>query len=360
MIEIRNICKRFGETVAADDISAVFPDGAITVLIGPSGCGKTTLMKMINRLSEPDSGEIRIRGKSNTDYDPVQLRRSIGYAIQDAGLFPHYSVFENIAVVPRLLGWKKDRIRARVFELLDLVTLDAGYAEAYPAQLSGGEKQRVSLARALAGDPDILLMDEPFGAIDPINRQTIHAAFLEIQEQLKKTIVFVTHDMGEAIKLGDRVAILKNGRLVQFDEPAEILARPADEFTARLLGSDRRIQFLTLKRLRDFLSPEAPLKLPEDATAETAAQALSQSDATAAFVVRESDGRLTARFTRDPESGRISREENPTRLDRNMNLKETLAVMLESGERILPVTDGARRLLGQVELDRLFDEIARF
>ncbi len=246
MIELRDVRKVFpasrkgGEPATAlDDVSLTFAPGRIHVLIGPSGCGKTTLLKSINRLTEPDAGTIHIDDINALEYDPVKLRRSIGYVIQEVGLFPHYDVFANIAVVPRLLDWTEDRIRERVRELLDLMNLDASsYAHKYPAQLSGGESQRVGLARALAADPKILLMDEAFAAIDPINRLALHEAFLDIQRKLQKTIVMVSHDMGEAFRLGDRIAVMNAGRVVQFAEPRELLDAPVNDFVAELLRGD--------------------------------------------------------------------------------------------------------------------------
>ncbi|MDD4765706.1 MAG: ABC transporter ATP-binding protein, partial [Atribacterota bacterium] len=226
-IELKNVTKRFGNDVAVDKLNLQMEKGTITMLIGPSGCGKTTTMKMINRLVQLDEGEIKLEGTSVYDIDPVQLRRTIGYVIQEIGLFPHFTVYDNIATVPRLLKWDESKIKKRVEELLDMVTLDSSYAYRYPLQLSGGERQRVGLARALGADPEVLLMDEPFGAIDPINRLKLHDSFLEIQDEIKKTIVFVTHDINEAIKLGDKVAIIRDGKLVQYANSTEILYNPA-------------------------------------------------------------------------------------------------------------------------------------
>ena len=356
MIEFQNVSKRFGETLAADNIDITFPDGQISVLIGPSGCGKTTLMKMINRLVDPDAGQILINGGSVSQRDPVELRRSIGYAIQEVGLFPHYTIFDNVALVPRLLKWPASRIKDRVMELLDLVTLDESYAQRYPSQLSGGEKQRVGLARSLAADPDILLMDEPFGAIDPINRSTIHNTFLGIQEELKKTIVFVTHDMQEAVKLGDAVAILNAGRVIQFDTPEQILSNPESEFVAELLGKDRRIQILSLKKNSEYASTENVVTLEENASAEEAKKKLMEADQTIAFLL-SSAGRLLSRYYLDGE--RVRSDSKPLHLDRKMDLRETLSIMLETGERLLPVTGKDRKFLGVIRLEHLVDEVAR-
>lgn len=258
MIQLLHVTKQFGKQAAVNDVSLTIEDGKIAVFIGPSGCGKTTTLRMINKLVSADKGDIQIDGVSIADLDPVKLRRRIGYVIQDIGLFPHFSVFDNIAAVPRLLKWDENKIKDRVDELLDLVTLNSSYKDKYPLQLSGGEKQRVGLARALAADPDILLMDEPFGAIDPINRVKLQDLFLEVQEEIRKTIVFVTHDIDEAIKLGDKIAIMNAGRLVQYDTVPEILEHPANEFVEDLLGQDRNLKALNLEKVSDYMIKDHP------------------------------------------------------------------------------------------------------
>ena len=257
-LEFRHVSRRYGELVAVDDLSLTVPAGKICVLVGPSGCGKTTSLKMVNRLIEPTSGRILVGGRDVMAQDPIALRRGIGYVIQQVGLLPHLTVGENVAVVPRLLGWERPRIAARVDELLALTGLSPHtYHERYPAQLSGGERQRVGVARALAADPPVMLMDEPFGAVDPIVRERLQNELLRLQEQLAKTILFVTHDIDEAIKMGDLVAVMETGgRLAQFGPPAEILAHPASEFVARFVGADRGLKRLSLARVRD-LTPRA-------------------------------------------------------------------------------------------------------
>ena len=239
---------------AVDDLSLTIPAGDICVLVGPSGCGKTTAMKLVNRLISLTEGDIRIDGRSIGSLDETELRRGIGYVIQQIGLFPHMTVAGNIGTVPRLLGWDRQRIDARVRELLDLVGLDAdGDRERYPAQLSGGQRQRVGLARALAADPPLMLMDEPFGAIDPITRERLQDEFLRLHREIRKTVIFVTHDIDEAIKMGDRIAILaEGGRLAQYDTPDQILAGPANEFVARFVGNDRGLKRLSLATLEDL------------------------------------------------------------------------------------------------------------
>ncbi|MEV5652463.1 betaine/proline/choline family ABC transporter ATP-binding protein [Nocardia sp. NPDC052254] len=238
---------------AVDRISLTVPAGEIVVFVGPSGCGKTTTMRMINRLIEPTSGTITIAGRDVTAVNPDELRRNIGYSIQQSGLFPHMTVARNIATVPGLLGWDRKRIGARIEEMLELVGLDpATFRGRYPRQLSGGQQQRVGVARALAADPPVLLMDEPFGAVDPITRALLQDELLRLQTELHKTIVFVTHDFNEAVKLGDRIAVLGNrSRILQYDTPAAILADPADETVAGFVGSDAALKQLTLVRVAD-------------------------------------------------------------------------------------------------------------
>ena len=254
VIELREVTKRYGDKTAVDRLTLTIPDHAVTILLGPSGCGKTTTLKMINRLIEPTSGDIRIDGRSIAAMEPIALRRSIGYVIQETGLFPHYTVEGNIGVVPRLLGWDRKRIRARAEELLELVNLKAvEYLDRYPNELSGGERQRVGVARALAADPGILLMDEPFGAIDPINRRSLQDFFLGLQSDLHRTVVFVTHDIGEAVKLGDNIAIMRDGHLVQMDATHELLEHPADAFVTELLGATRSAEQLLLSRAARYV-----------------------------------------------------------------------------------------------------------
>ncbi len=257
VVAFEHVTKRYGgpgAPPAVDDLSLTVPAGEICVLVGPSGCGKTTSMKMVNRLIEPTSGRITIGGEDVASLPAVELRRRIGYVIQQVGLFPHLTVGENVSVVPRLLRWPATRIRERSDELLDLIGLEPGqYRDRYPTELSGGERQRVGVARALAADPPVMLMDEPFGAVDPIRRDRLQNEFLRLQEQVRKTVVFVTHDVDEAIKMADRIAILQRGGiLAQYDTPAAILANPASEFVERFVGADRGLKRLSLGRVRDL------------------------------------------------------------------------------------------------------------
>jgi osmoprotectant transport system ATP-binding protein len=265
-LEFRHVSRRYADVVAVNDLSFEVPAGKICVLVGPSGCGKTTSLKMVNRLIEPTGGQILVGGRDVMAQDPIELRRGIGYVIQQVGLMPHLTVGDNIAVVPRLMGWDKPRISARVDELLGLVGLEpTSYRNRFPAQLSGGERQRIGVARALAVDPPLMLMDEPFGAVDPIVRERLQNELLRLQEQLAKTIVFVTHDIDEAIKMGDLVAVMQvGGVLAQFGPPGEILGSPASEFVARFVGADRGLKRLSLTRVGDLeLVPRPPDFVPQ-------------------------------------------------------------------------------------------------
>jgi len=254
-LELRDVSKSYPgqREPAIAELSLTVPAGEVCVLVGPSGSGKTTALRLINRLIPVSGGDILLDGNSVLEREPNELRKSIGYVIQQVGLFPHLTVAENIATVPKLLGWDKRRISARVAELLELIGLDPGeLGPRYPAQLSGGQRQRVGVARALAADPPLMLMDEPFGAIDPINRSHLQDEFLRLQRLVRKTVVFVTHDIDEAIKMGDKIAILRQGgRLAQYDSPAELLMNPADEFVAEFVGADRALKRLGLSTLTD-------------------------------------------------------------------------------------------------------------
>jgi osmoprotectant transport system ATP-binding protein len=254
-LELRDVSKRYpGQpNEALKDLSLSVGAGEVCVLVGPSGSGKTTAMRLINRMIPLSSGDILLGGRSVLEREPNELRRDIGYVIQQIGLFPHLTVEENIATVPHLLSWEKSRIGSRVKELIELIGLDSEIGKRYPAQLSGGQSQRVGVARALAADPPLMLMDEPFGAIDPINRARLQDEFLRLQERVRKTVVFVTHDIDEAIKMGDRIAILREGgTLAQYDTPARILINPADEFVAKFVGADRALKRLGLSTLADI------------------------------------------------------------------------------------------------------------
>src|SRR2546422_1174156 len=270
MIRLERVTKQFpGGQFAVQELSIDFPTGELTMLVGPSGCGKTTTLKMINRLIEPTSGRIFHDDQDVTHIDPVALRLRMGYVIQNVGLFPHLSIADNVATVPRLLGWDKKRIQQRVNELLELVGLDPKqFARRYPHQLSGGQRQRVGVARALGADPPILLMDEPFGAIDRIARERLQNEFLRIQREVRKTVMFVTHDIDEAIKLGDRIAIMNAGRLEQYDAPAAILAKPASDLVIDLLGPDRGLKRLSVTPIDLNALERPPVVHADDPLAE--------------------------------------------------------------------------------------------
>jgi osmoprotectant transport system ATP-binding protein len=302
MIEFREVSKIYpgSSRPVVNDLSFEIPEGEVCVLVGPSGCGKTTSMRMVNRLIEPTEGEILIDGELNTSMSGTQLRRKIGYAIQQIGLFPHRTIADNIATVPSLLGWDKGRIKTRVDELLELVGLDPGvYRDRYPAELSGGQQQRVGVARAMAADPPIMLMDEPFGAVDPITRERLQDEFLRIQQEIRKTIVFVTHDIDEAIKMGDKIAILKQGGiLAQYDTPENILSRPNSEFVASFVGNDRILKRLSLTRVGEMqLEPangdtdDLP-RINERLTVKDALSEIIGSGATRGVVEKDGEKRL--------------------------------------------------------------------
>jgi osmoprotectant transport system ATP-binding protein len=298
-LEFREATKQYpgADRPAVDGLTLEVPAGEICILVGPSGCGKTTAMRMVNRMIDITSGDILVGGQSVRDRDESDLRRHVGYVIQQIGLFPHRTVGDNIATVPKLLGWDKRRTAARVEELLDLIGLSAEMIGRYPAQLSGGQRQRVGVARALAADPPVMLMDEPFGAIDPINRERLQNEFLRLQAELRKTVVFVTHDIDEAIKMGDRIAVMQEGgRLAQYAPPAELLTHPANEFVENFVGADRALKRLSLQRVADIsLLPAAEATdgpvIPAAALLRDALSELLAHEARAARVV-DAEGRV--------------------------------------------------------------------
>ena len=354
MITLEHVTKRYGDRSAVDDLSFEVPDGEVAVLIGPSGCGKTTTLRMVNRLIEPTSGRILIDGTDAATLKPEELRRHIGYAIQSVGLFPHLTVADNIATVPKLLGWKADKIAPRVTELLDLVGLDpAEYARKYPRQLSGGEAQRIGVARALAADPPVLLMDEPFGAVDPLNRDRLQSEFVKIQRELKKTVIFVTHDVDEAIRLADRIALMRDGRLQQYDSPETLLDHPGNKFVHDFVGADAALKRLGRVRVDSVMRHEVPVAVIDDATAVEAATCdparfvyLTRGDGS---LVGWIDCRVLDRGTPPAEAAtRVDWRE--AAVTRETSLKEALSRMLALGYRTVPVVDGVGRLLGDVSL----------
>jgi len=361
-LEFRNVTKRYGAAEsgqgAVNDLSFSVPAGKVCVLVGPSGSGKTTSLKMVNRLIEPTSGEILVGGRHVTDEDPIQLRRGIGYVIQQVGLMPHMTVGDNVATVPRLLGWERKRQRERLEELLALVGLEpATYRDRYPAQLSGGERQRVGVARALAADPPLMLMDEPFGAVDPIVRERLQNEFLRLQEQLAKTIVFVTHDIDEAIKMGDLVAVLQQGgRLAQFGAPAEILANPASSFVARFVGRDRGLKRLSLRRVGDLELQPVTTARPGDDAAHARRRALD--DPFPYLLLIDPDDRPIGWVNQDDisEDGKLTEEmaESMSPLfESRTTLKDALSMLLSADVLAGIVVDERQRAMGLVTLDTI-------
>lgn len=301
-------------TPAVVDVSLNIPQGKIVVILGTSGCGKTTLLKMVNRLHDPTSGRIFVEGEDTQELEATTLRRRIGYVIQQIGLFPHWNVAENVATVPGILGWPKERVRARVDEMLSLVGLPpAEFRMRYPTQLSGGQQQRVGIARALAADPDILLMDEPFGAVDAITRSRLQDEFLALQVQTHKTVLFVTHDVEEALRLADRLVIMDAGRVLQYDTPLNVIAHPANTFVAELIGADDMMRLLRLISVRNLLEPLRP---------KTAAdcEEVIPSDA---------------------------------------SMSEVLTLLLRVGCDALPVADAQGRLIGQADLNTVRAQLRR-
>jgi osmoprotectant transport system ATP-binding protein len=345
---------------AVDNITMEIPAGEIVMLVGPSGCGKTTTMKMINRLIEPTSGRILIGDDDVTQRDPDQLRRHIGYVIQGAGLFPHLTVGDNIAIVPRLLKWDKKRISARIDELLDLVSLDPGqYRDRYPRELSGGQQQRVGVARALAADPPVLLMDEPFGAVDPITRQRLQDELLRLQDELRKTIVFVTHDFDEAVKLGDRIAILQSGsRIVQYDSPERILAEPADDFVRGFVGAGAALKQLTLTRVRDVDLHEAAIARVggDPAEAIQAARALDREH----VIVLDDQDRPQRWMSLEELQGStaldsVPRDEDLEVVNIASTLNDALDSMLTSSHGVVVVTGRRNTYQGVIRVETIMD-----
>lgn len=353
MIRLERITRYYGNTIAVNDLSIEVSEGEVCVLIGPSGCGKTTTLRMINRLMEPTSGHIFIDGRDIATIRPEQLRRSIGYAIQSVGLFPHMTVAANIAVVPELLHWQKSRINSRIEELLTLVNLNpAEYAQKYPHQLSGGEAQRIGVARALAADPPILLMDEPFGAVDPLTRERLQAQFARIQQELKKTIILVTHDLDEAIRLADRIAIMEAGKLVQYDTPEIILSRPANKFVHDFVGTDRALKRLSRINVDSFIRP-APSVDINTSIAEVA----SVCERCQWVWVVDAERQLLGWIDNTNLSQATSVREaivhgaaDEIAVTNNATLREALSRMLGQGLRSIPVIDENQRLIGEVSL----------
>jgi osmoprotectant transport system ATP-binding protein len=363
MIEFKNVVKQYANGFrAVDDLNLLVHEGEICVLIGPSGCGKTTSMRMVNRLISITSGEILINGQPNTELPAEELRRQIGYAIQQIGLLPHMTVADNIAIVPRLLNWDENRIRQRIDELLELVGLDPDISrDKFPRQLSGGQQQRVGVARALGADPPIMLMDEPFGAVDPITREILQAEFLQIQERVGKTIIFVTHDIDEAIKMGDRIAIMRSGKLVQYDTPDTILAHPTNRFVRDFVGTDRTLKRLGLVRIRNLMQAQPPT-CTFDSTVEEVRQCFQDYGGNSLFIVDKNDGTLKGWVDKEEIRENVSlvdaMYEAPwidIAVREDATAREALSAMVARGFRITPVVDRHGKLVGTITLKALQD-----
>jgi osmoprotectant transport system ATP-binding protein len=348
---------------AVDHLSLEVPAGEICVLVGPSGCGKTTAMRMVNRTVEISEGDVLIGERSVRDREPAQLRREIGYVIQQIGLFPHRTISQNIGAVPQLLGWDKDRIRARSAELLELIGLDPDLGDRYPSQLSGGQQQRVGVARALAADPLVMLMDEPFGAIDPINRERLQNEFLRLQAEIKKTVLFVTHDIDEAIKLGDRIAVMREGgRVEQYATPAELLMAPATEFVEDFVGADRALKRLALMRVADINLWEAPLAYVGQATAEVRAK-LEAPDVEVPFPLLVDSERRPLGWLSERDLGADvvpARPDSPLGpvLELDDVMRDALADLLQHETQYAPVVDHRGRISGVLSVEIISEFLA--
>ncbi|MFF2849829.1 ABC transporter ATP-binding protein [Streptomyces sp. NPDC058001] len=360
MIRFENVTKRYADgTTAVDDLSFEVSEGELVTLVGPSGCGKTTTMKMVNRLIEPTSGRIFLSGDDIAEADPVELRRRIGYVIQQVGLFPHKTVLDNTATVPHLLGVKRSKARERAAELLDLVGLDpAVFGSRYPEQLSGGQRQRVGVARALAADPPVLLMDEPFGAVDPVVRERLQSEFLRLQQSVRKTVLFVTHDIEEAVRLGDRIAVYGNGRIEQFDTPTTVLGAPATDYVADFVGADRGLKRLSVTPIEESDLEQPPVvhlddPLPRELDARWA-------------VVLDGDDNLHGWISEEHARGREGTVRGAARrmeawLPLGASLKQAFATMLQHDAGWIAVVDenSEGRFLGVLTPARLHEALRR-
>lgn len=364
MIKFENVSKIYPGTTspAVDDLSFTVPTGEICTIVGPSGCGKTTTMKMVNRLIEPTDGDITVlneRGEMSNvlEIDPIMLRRGIGYVIQQIGLFPHKTILENMGTVPELLGWEEARIRGRAEELLDMMAMPTEFLERYPHELSGGQRQRIGVARAMATDPPVMLMDEPFGAIDPINRNLLQNEFLRLQKDIRKTILFVTHDIDEAIKMGDKICILTvGGSLAQYDSPANILARPVDDFVDDFVGADRSLKRLNLVRVEEVMDSHPPL-LQATHSVEEALSFMREKEMYFTYVV-DADKRLKGYVNRRDLKGKTGWvdefiEPAATSIQTGTNLRDALSGMLVVDYVNVCVVDAQDRVRGLVNTEMI-------
>ncbi|BDH45792.1 ABC transporter ATP-binding protein [Salmonella enterica subsp. enterica serovar Choleraesuis] len=368
MIKLENLTKQFkqknGQVFnAVDNVNLHVPKGEMCVLLGPSGCGKTTTLKMINRLITPGSGKILINGKNTEEFDTVTLRRNIGYVIQQIGLFPNMTIAENITVVPRMLGWDKKRCQERAAELMNMVALDPKhYLPRYPKELSGGQQQRIGVIRALAADPPVLLMDEPFGAIDPINREVIQNEFLEMQRQLRKTVMLVSHDIDEALKLGDRIAVFRQGKIVQCASPDELLAKPANEFVGSFVGQDRTLKRLLLVQAGDVTDQQPTITGSKDMPLPEAFAIMDDNDMRSLAIV-DSDGKPLGFVKRREARGAQGRCEemlHPFVITGKAedNLRIVLSKLYEHNMVWMPIVDEDGRYSGEISQDYIADYLS--
>jgi osmoprotectant transport system ATP-binding protein len=357
MIRLEKLTKVFetskGPVVAADQITMDVPPGEICILLGPSGCGKTTTLKMINRIIPSTSGKVFINGEDTSSMNTQTLRRNIGYVIQQIGLFPNMTIEENITVVPRLLGWDKARYRERARELMDMVALDPNlFLNRYPNELSGGQQQRIGVARALAADPPVMLMDEPFGAIDPINRAVIQNEFLRVQQELKKTIMFVSHDIDEAIKMGSRIAIFREGKLVQYATPDDLLAAPKDDFVRSFLGEDRALKRLNLVQVKEVMSDDLATVSPDDSVKTALARMDEFGYHTAILVVNAANEPvgMIRRSVAQTVGGKCRDhfQNVPAVVNAEQDLRHVASEMLAHDTTWLPCVDDEGKVCGQI------------
>ncbi|AXF55646.1 betaine/proline/choline family ABC transporter ATP-binding protein [Salicibibacter kimchii] len=367
MLTFENVSKTYkGGTYAVKNLSLEIEKGEFVVFIGPSGCGKTTTMKMINRLIDPSEGVISIDEKNAVDQDAVQLRREIGYVIQQIGLFPHMTIQDNITLVPKLLNWSKEKRIERAKELLQLVEMDDEYLTRYPNELSGGQQQRIGVLRALAADPPLILMDEPFGALDPITRDTLQDEFKKLQQHLGKTIVFVTHDMDEALKLADRMVILKDGELVQIGTPDEILSEPADAFVEEFIGKDRLLQMRANVESVESIMNKNPITVHESATISEAIQVMREKRVDSLLIINNMN--ILKGYV-DIEMIKSAHEDHSDKtiadilltkvrtVHKSARLRDSVHRILKLGTSYVPVVDDDKRLLGILTRATLVDVV---
>jgi osmoprotectant transport system ATP-binding protein len=359
MIHYEKVTKVFGSSskavTAVNDVTLEIEKGNLVTLLGPSGCGKTTLLRLTNRLIPLTRGRIEVNGRDIASQDPVKLRQSMGYAIQAIGLFPNKTIYENIATVPRLLKWEEEKIRERVDELLTMLQLDPdAFRGRYPVEISGGQQQRIGVARCLAADPELLLMDEPFGAIDPINRVDIQDEFLRVQEKLQKTIIFVTHDIHEAIKMGDKIAIMHEGSVVQYDTPEAILTHPKNEYIADFVGADRALKVMGLLRVKDAVNKEPGNVVEASREAQGVSRFLKEENLRHAVVVENDKptGYVTQKILAGKEGAvKESAKRYPKLVDMRDTLKDVISSMLMNDMRVLCVVDDSGNLVGTITMN---------